>query len=40
MKNLNESYESPQVEIIDVEVEKGFAYSEPTAGGEDANWGY
>lgn len=40
MKNLNESYESPQVEIIEVEVEKGFANSDPAFGGEDGNWGY
>ena len=36
MKNLNESYESPQVEIIEVEVEKGFAVSD--IGGEGGNW--
>ena len=28
-------YEAPQVEIIEVEVEKGFAVS---TTGEDANW--
>ena len=26
-KKLNEQYESPQVEVIEVEVEKGFATS-------------
>ena len=30
-----ESYEAPQVEVIEVEVEKGFAVS---SGGEDGNW--
>ena len=30
-----ESYEAPQVEVEEVEVEKGFAVS---SGGEDGNW--
>lgn len=30
-----EDYEAPQVEIIEVEVEKGFAVS---FGGEPGNW--
>lgn len=32
--NLNEvnGYEAPQVEIIEVEVEKGFAVSNPESG--------
>ena len=30
----NEVYEAPQVEIIEVEVEKGFATSNPYASGE------
>lgn len=30
-----ESYEAPQVEMVEVEVEKGFAVS---SGGEDGNW--
>ena len=30
-----ESYEAPQVEVVEVEVEKGFAVS---SGGEDGNW--
>ncbi len=29
-------YEAPKVEIIEVEVEKGFAVS---SGGEGGNWG-
>lgn len=27
MMNLNENYASPQVEVVEVEVEKGFAAS-------------
>lgn len=27
---INENYEAPQVEVIEVEVEKGFAVSEQT----------
>ena len=30
-----ESYEAPQVEVVEVEAEKGFAVS---SGGEDGNW--
>ena len=30
-----ESYEAPQVEVVEVEVEKGFAVS---SGGEYGNW--
>ena len=30
-----ESYEAPRVEIVEVEVEKGFAVS---SGGENGNW--
>ena len=30
-----ESYEAPQVEVVEVEVEKGCAVS---SGGEDGNW--
>lgn len=30
-----ESYAAPQVEVVEVEVEKGFAVS---SGGEDGNW--
>mgnify|MGYP005613390441 FL=1 len=30
-----ETYEAPKVEIIEVEVEKGFASS---GGGENGNW--
>ena len=30
-----ESYEAHQVEVVEVEVEKGFAVS---SGGEDGNW--
>ena len=30
-----ESYEAPQVEVVEVVVEKGFAVS---SGGEDGNW--
>ncbi len=33
--NMNEMYEAPKVEVIEVEVEKGFATS---AGGEGGNW--
>ena len=29
-----QSYESPQLEIIEVEIEKGFANSNPPVGGE------
>ena len=34
-KNFIENYEAPQVEVVEVEVEKGFAVS---SGGEDGNW--
>ena len=34
-KNLIETYEAPKVEIVEVEVEKGFALS---SGGEDGIW--
>lgn len=33
---ISELYESPKVEVIEVEVEKGFATS---AGGERGAWG-
>lgn len=29
------AYETPLVEVIEVEVEKGFAGSDPTVGGDD-----
>lgn len=32
-------YEAPQVEIIEVHVEKGFTVSDPTGSGEDMPWG-
>lgn len=32
-------YEAPQVETIEVQVEKGFAGSDPTGKGEDMPWG-
>ena len=35
-------YEAPQVEVIEVHVEKGFAVSDPddpTGSGEDMPWG-
>ena len=38
MNTKNESYESPQVEIIEVQVEKGFAQS-VGAGGTIDPWG-
>ena len=40
MKNVEliDGYESPQIEIIEVEMEKGFAASDLEAGGEDAHW--
>ena len=31
------AYEAPQVEVIEVEVEKGFAVSDPYGSGEDMN---
>lgn len=34
--NSIEMYEAPKVEVIEVEVEKGFATS---AGGEEGIWG-
>ena len=34
-KNFIENYEAPRVEIVEVEVEKGFATS---FGGEDGQW--
>ncbi len=40
-KNYIQSYEAPQVEIIEVEVEKGFAVSVDGGGIEDmpeGNW--
>ena len=48
MKNQHEmfvdvaAYETPQVEVIEVIVEKGFAISnpdDPTGSGEDMPWG-
>lgn len=33
---ISENYEAPKVEVIEVEVEKGFATS---AGGEPGVWG-
>lgn len=33
--NMNETYEAPKVEVIEVEVEKGFATS---ASGEGGKW--
>lgn len=35
------AYEAPQLEVIEVEVEKGFAASDGDAGGEgsDMGWG-
>lgn len=33
------AYETPMVELITVEVEKGFAVSDPTGEGEDMPWG-
>lgn len=40
MKIVNElsAYERPQMEVIEVEVEKGFA-SSPGGTGEDMDWG-
>ena len=32
------AYETPQMEVIEVEVEKGFA-SSPGGTGEDMDWG-
>ena len=32
------TYEAPQVEVIEVEVEKGFATSNPGGRGEDIPW--
>lgn len=40
MKNLEVvAYEAPQVEFIEVAVEKGFAISDPTGSGSDMPWG-
>lgn len=33
------AYETPQVEIIEVEVEKGFAATNPKGSGDDMGWG-
>ena len=48
MKNESMNYESPVVEVLDVEVEKGFAVSQPQVGSDaldpgewtegNANW--
>lgn len=35
-KNFIDAYEAPKVEIVEVEVEKGYAQS---FGGEGGNWG-
>ncbi len=35
LKNYLENYESPQVEVLEIEVEKGFATS--PFGGEDGD---
>ena len=39
MKTLEmmEAYEAPKVEVIEVEVEQGFAVSDPYGSGEDMN---
>ena len=39
MKNESMNYESPIVEILDVEVEKGFAVSQPQVGSDALNPG-
>ena len=41
MKKVNElfAYETPQVEVIEVEVEKGFAATNPEGSGDDMGWG-
>ena len=41
MKKAGLHYESPHVEVIEVEVEKGFASSSGETGGtgEDMGWG-
>ena len=42
MKMVNElfAYETPQVEVIEVEVEKGFATTDdPTITNPDMGWG-
>lgn len=31
-KKVNEQYESPQIEVIEVEIEQGFATSNPIGG--------
>lgn len=39
-KEKMKAYETPQVEIIEVEVENGFAISGDTSGeGSDMGWG-
>ena len=37
-ENFIESYEAPRVEVVEVEVEKGFAVSDTRSGGEGGNW--
>jgi len=34
---MMEAYEAPKVEVIEVEVEQGFAVSDPYGSGEDMN---
>ena len=38
MKEIT-NYESPKVRIVQVEVEKGFATSQPRGEVEDMHWG-
>ena len=39
MKEVIRNYEAPEVEVIEVEVEKGFATSDTTTSGESGAWG-
>lgn len=39
MKEIIGIYEAPEVEVIEVEVEKGFATSDTTTSGESGSWG-
>ena len=39
-KIMNKDYESPLIEILEVEVEKGYLGSIPSYDEEDFNWDY
>lgn len=39
MENFIYGYEKPEIEIVEISVEKGFNVSEPGVDNEDGGWG-